>query len=363
MTRALAPAPPLARARARAQGPRPSTRPSSASVRAESETHGRRPDARAHVQQNLIQRRSVVSRASIANDVAVNDANDRFGRPRARAPAQAPPIVVLGGFGNAASDYEDALGSDDASLVKSLKERGFAVHVARLERKDWAIGILRGIFTRGFWLNACTTRESYGWYLERVHEAVEEALEANPEATKVDLVAHSAGGWLARAFIGGARALNASEAECSGEALERDARVRRLVCLGTPHAQDAKSDPTRGASKWVNDTWPGAYFAPEVRYVCVTGRAVTGDVTAEPKTVRKYAAGSYAVVAGGDGNGVEGDAVVPNSAALALEGAETVVIDGCWHSMSTVGTFDEASKFPWYGSDDVVDEWLTALCD
>jgi pimeloyl-ACP methyl ester carboxylesterase len=299
-----------------------------------------------------------LTRAS-ADVIDVSDASSDD--TRVRASASANPIVVLSGFGNCSSDYEDALGNDEASLAKSLRSRGFSVHVAEVERKDWFVGILRGIFTKGFWMNACTTRESYGWYLERVDECVKEALRANPEATSVDIVAHSAGGWLARAFIGGALAMNASEVECSGDFLKRDERVRRLICLGTPHAQDAKSDPTRGASKWVNDTWPGAYFEPDVQYVCVTGRAVVGNASAEPKTIGKYAAGSYAVVAGGDGDGVEGDAVVPNCAALALEGAEMIVIDACWHSMSTVGTFDEPSKFHWYGSDAVVDRWLKVL--
>ena len=267
----------------------------------------------------------------------------------------------MSGFGNCSSDYDDALGNADASLVRSLERRGFAVRVARVERNDWFVGILRGIFTRGFWMNACTTRESYGWYLERVDEAVREALRENPGATGVDLVAHSAGGWLARAFIGGALALNEKGAERSANELRRDERVRRLVCLGTPHEQGAKSDPTRGASKWVNETWPGAYYEPDVTYACVTGRAVIGNASAEPKTVGKYAAGSYAVVGGGDGDGVEGDAVVPNSAALALKGAKMIVVDGCWHSMSTVGTFDQPSEHAWYGSDVVVDRWLKVL--
>ena len=193
----------------------------------------------------------------------------------------------MSGFGNCSSDYDDALGNADASLVRSLERRGFAVRVARVERNDWFVGILRGIFTRGFWMNACTTRESYGWYLERVDEAVREALRENPGATGVDLVAHSAGGWLARAFIGGALALNEDGVERSANELRRDERVRRLVCLGTPHEQDAKSDPTRGASKWVNETWPGAYYEPDVTYACVTGRAVIGNASAERREIRR----------------------------------------------------------------------------
>ena len=83
-------------------------------------------------------------------------------------------------------------------------------------------------------MNACTTRESYGWYLERVDEAVREALRENPGATGVDLVAHSAGGWLARAFIGGALALNEEGAERSATELRRDERVLSLIHISEP---------------------------------------------------------------------------------------------------------------------------------
>jgi hypothetical protein len=76
-------------------------------------------------------------------------------------------------------------------------------------------------------------------------------------------------------------------------------------------------------------------------------------------TLAGYSAGSYAQVCG-EGDGVEGDAVVPNAYAF-LEGAENVVVDGCFHSMSRVGTYDEDSGEVWYGSEEVVDVWLGAL--
>lgn len=62
----------------------------------------------------------------------------------------------------------------------------------------------------------------------------------------------------------------------------------------------------------------------------------------------------------GEAEGVVGDAVVPLSCAL-LQGATQLVLDGVWHSMSKVGTFDEASNVVWYGSDAVCDHWLQAL--
>ena len=44
----------------------------------------------------------------------------------------------------------------------------------------------------------------------------------------------------------------------------------------------------------------------------------------------------------GEGDGVEGDAVVPNAYAT-LPGARNITIDGVFHSMSKVGTYDESA--------------------
>lgn len=44
----------------------------------------------------------------------------------------------------------------------------------------------------------------------------------------------------------------------------------------------------------------------------------------------------------GDGEGIEGDCVVPLGSAL-LPGARHVILDGVYHSMSRIGTFDEES--------------------
>ena len=64
----------------------------------------------------------------------------------------------------------------------------------------------------------------------------------------------------------------------------------------------------------------------------------------------------------GEGEGVEGDCVVPLRCAL-LEGAANIVLDGVYHSMSRIGTFDERGQPLWYGSDAVVDHWLWHLAE
>ena len=146
-------------------------------------------------------RRGCLVRAAAA-DAAVGANADfgpdnrlRFAPPsstRKTAPPGAPPIVILPGFGNNTKDYVNPFGDPDVSLVASLRARGWDVHVVDLERKDWA-KILRAVFSLGFWRGDGTTEPGYTWYLERVDATVRAALAANPGATAVDLVAHSAG--------------------------------------------------------------------------------------------------------------------------------------------------------------------------
>ena len=78
-----------------------------------------------------------------------------------------------------------------------------------------------------------------------------------------------------------------------------------------------------------------------------------------PVSCSGYAHGSYQQVCGA-GHEVVGDAVVPLDSAL-LPGAQHVVLDGVFHSMSRVRTFNEPAEFPWYGSEEVVDTWLAEL--
>ena len=56
-----------------------------------------------------------------------------------------------------------------------------------------------------------------------------------------------------------------------------------------------------------------------------------------------------------------GDAVVPAECAE-LPGARLIALEGVFHSISKVGTWeDEDTSQQWYGSDAVVDEWADAL--
>lgn len=41
-----------------------------------------------------------------------------------------------------------------------------------------------------------------------------------------------------------------------------------------------------------------------------------------------------------------------------MQGAQNIILDGVYHSMSQVGSFSEPSEHIWYGSDSVLDHWL-----
>jgi len=116
-----------------------------------------------------------------------------------QAPPNAPTLVILPGFGNDSGDYLAPFGNERASLAAALARRGFSALVVPVERRDW-FKVARALLRVDFWRTRLTTDPGYSWYLQRVQAAVAQA-EATQPGRGVVLVGHSAGGWLARAFV------------------------------------------------------------------------------------------------------------------------------------------------------------------
>ena len=195
---------------------------------------------------------------------------------------------------------------------------GSEVHVVPITPFDWALGRIRG----------------YGQLVFEVASMVDKAL-LESDSDKAVLVGHSAGGILARVYLGG-------DLPYGGRRYAGHRRVSHLITLGTPH--NVPNEGGLAPIAEVNRLFPGALHAPAgLRYLCVAGAAVDG---ASSRRIRKrYERFVHA-------GRVKGDGEVPVKSAL-LSGAEPLVLDGVYH-----GRFHSWRKGRWYGSDrETVEHW------
>ena len=157
--------------------------------------------------------------------------------------------------------------------------------------------------------------------------AVQEALTAYPDSSRIVLIGHSIGGWISRAWL--------SE-WCRDESIK--SKVRVLLTLGSPHSPPpsdsavASLDQTRGLLTYINANFPGAHESG-VEYISVGGTAVQGalpntDIDTDKSIVSKLesavAFASYLFLCG-EGTAV-GDGIIPLSTSQ-LPGAQSIQIE------------------------------------
>ena len=221
------------------------------------------------------------------------------------------PIVIVGGHMTWPVSYRRL-----ARILADLS--GSEVHIASITPLDWILGRIRG----------------YGQLVFEVATTVDKAL-LESDSDKAVLVAHSAGGVLARVYLGG-------DPPYGGRRYAGHRRVSHLITLGTPHnvLNEGRLTPIAEADK----LFPGALHKPKgLRYFCVAGAAVDGAVSSKArKRYERFV---------GDGR-VKGDGEVPVETAL-LSGAEPLVLDHVYH-----GRLHSFRRNRWYGSDrETVERW------
>lgn len=223
-------------------------------------------------------------------------------------PEGGEPLLIVGGFGSGAGQYEP--------LRAILAEvSGRPVEVAPIQLLDW-LGVVGS--------------DSYGPLLRILHGAVLKAL-GRYGAQRLGMVAHSAGGVLARIYLGdqpyGPRRLVYNGFQ----------RVSSLVTLGTPHST-SKRGRLGGLNQiaFAQEQYPGAYWR-FIRYVSIMGRSVYGNKEGGPP--ERGAFQSYNLI--GDTGTGWGDGVIPLANGL-LDGSRKVVIPGLRHGPNP--------QQPWYGS-------------
>jgi len=253
-----------------------------------------------------------------------------------------PTFIILPGFGNDRIDYINPLNrGEEYGFVQILAKRGIETAVVPVKRLDW-LKIIGGAIADpwAFYKSNCKPNILFKFYFEKVIETLKEEYKKSGDK-KLVLIAHSAGGWLARAVL-------ADDSEVSDY-------VCGLVTLGTPHyppSGEFANDATRGAINFVDKNYPGNHLSKtkNIFYISVAGTAVTSK--SGKNTIESFAMDSYKAVTGDFKEGVSGDGVVPLSSAL-LQNSEHIILQ-CYHSIQAPGDY-------WYGGDKVVDQWLEAV--
>lgn len=219
------------------------------------------------------------------------------------------PIVIIGGFASNVEQYEHL-----RDILATISGR--PVVIAPINLIDW-IGVMAS--------------DSYGSLLRILALAVS-AARAEHGGRHVTLVAHSAGGVLARIYLGdqpyGPRRI----------CYHGHQHVDALITLGTPHsAVGVGRQGGLNQIAYAQRFYPGAYWSM-LRYVSVIGKSIFGAPDGSP--IERGAWQSYRILGA---EGTEwGDGVVPLTNGL-LDGSRKLVISGLRH--------DNRPDRPWYGTD------------
>lgn len=227
-------------------------------------------------------------------------------------PLDEQPVVIFGGFLSVPTAYR--------SMYGQLAEMtGQTVRIVDAWTHDWI---------------RSTTRAGWARLLGKLERAVLEAVRHSATG-KVTLVGHSAGGVMGRLYL--------SDRPFLGHIYRGTDYVDRLITLGSPHHNRSGGQIRR----WVDEQYPGAYFAPQVQYVCVAGKRVQGR--RDGSVGQRLAYRSYLRLSGAGDSW--GDGLVPIESAI-LPGWHPIILEGVSHfSLSSVA---------WYGSAEVIPRWWDA---
>ncbi|MGG6297498.1 esterase/lipase family protein [Leptolyngbya sp. AN02str] len=228
------------------------------------------------------------------------------------------PTVILPGYLAGAGPYRE--------MEQALESLGFVVATVPLKRSDW-FPTLGG--------------RSVTPILEQL-DATVKRVQDKTGSDRLNLVGHSAGGWISRIYLGEVPYLIHAGDRTKTGLWKAHPQISTLITLGTPHTSQERW--TKRNLNFVKDNYPGAFY-PTVRYICVAGKSIYGQ------RLRSWFAHSSYELTCGQGT-CWGDGITPIEAAH-LDGATNLTLENVLHS-------PRPGKL-WYGSASIVPHWATYL--
>ena len=229
------------------------------------------------------------------------------------------PTVIVPGYFASSTEYQ--------ALERLLNEQGITAVTVPLRKRDW-LPTLGG--------------RSVVPIIRQIDCTVKQVLQQH-QVDRINLIGHSAGGWISRIYLGDKPYNIHGDVEASEAVWQANTCVATLISLGTP--QTSQERWTRRNLQFVNDNYPGAFY-DQVRYVCVAGKAIYG----EKRWGSWLAYNSYQLTCG-EGN-CWGDGITPIISAH-LVGGINLTLEKVQHSPNASGC--------WYGSPEILPAWLQYL--
>jgi pimeloyl-ACP methyl ester carboxylesterase len=224
------------------------------------------------------------------------------------------PVVIVGGWLSSPADYARM------ARILAAQPRKRIVYITDISRREWA-SLRDPHFTP---------------VLDMVARTVDLALRETG-ADRVDLIGHSAGGRIARAYLG--------HLPYAGVTYDGQRYVASLTTLGTAH--ETYEVWVKEFAHQVNHQYPGAFYE-HIAYRSVAGESVRGRRFGGVEEMVAYQ--SYQT-AFGDGN-MLGDGIIPTTSCY-LAGADNLVLKGARHAPYNAPSM-------WYGARSVIPLWFDA---
>ena len=217
------------------------------------------------------------------------------------------------------------------------------------------------------WLPAVLLGRSFKFYLDKLDALAQDLIssEETEIATtttsgnepRLSVVGHSAGGWLARIWMG--------EETYDGQTYDGQKYVDTLLTLGTPHlsveeypfgrvsekrrSEGPMSEEARGSSLRFSNEFCDASTFPNCKIICIAGDGIRGGRDA-PWAINA----SYKCTCRKED--VSGDGVCPIESAILPGCHKSLILDDVIHSPVA----NRRSK--WYGDREIVEQWDGLLC-